>query len=139
MCAAYSDTSSDEETQDGGEMPGGDSVEKTEGEQTVQLSTGGELFYYEKARAEQGVSVIVSFGTAYGFQENIALKDDVRAAVNAEAQELTATPEQMFFFPVVDGSCDILRYTSGSYRLDFFFRDDFLVATTLTDTENWTD
>ena len=113
-------------------------IERIEGEKTVKLTNGNLSFFYEKEKADAGISVIASFDTAYGFEVGIALKDDVKNAIGTEATELEATSDQTFFFPVPVEGCQILRYTAGNYQLDFFFTDDFLSATTITDTANWT-
>ncbi len=116
-------------------------LQEVEGNLAVRLDTLNASFYYEKANIDHGVSVItVTNGYAYGFElGSTVTKSDVTAELKAEYTESIATAEQQYFFHGVSDDCDILSCTYDSYRLDFFFVEDFLVAATLTDTNYWTD
>ena len=112
---------------------------RTEGELAVRLDAGNTIYYYEKANVKNGISVIVSFDTAYDFEVGISMPDDIKAAIAAEGTLTDATEDQLYFLPFVEGGAKVLSYTFDDNRLDFFFINDFLSATVLTDTNNWTD
>lgn len=114
-------------------------IDETEGELTVRLSTIDTAYYYEKENKEHGVAVLINFADSYGYLLGITMIDDIKKDFAATPEVLTATEEQMYFFPSAEDNCVILRYTYGSNRLDFFFVDDFLAATVLTNTNYWTD
>ncbi|MBQ7045587.1 MAG: hypothetical protein IJN65_03740 [Clostridia bacterium] len=114
-------------------------LNRMEGNLTVRLDAGNVLYYYEKAKKDNGVSVLISFDTAYDFEVGIAMPQDVKNAISAEGTLTDATSEQLFFLPFVEGDAKILTYNFDNIRLQFVFINDFLSATVLTDTNNWTD
>ena len=114
-------------------------LNRIEGNKTVRLDAGNLLFYYEKAKKEKGISAIISFDTAYDFEVGIAMPADIQNAITAKGTLTDATPEQLYFLPASDSDAKVLSYTFDNIRLDFFFINDFLSATVLTDTNNWTE
>ncbi len=114
-------------------------LNRIEGNLTVRLDGGNLLYYYEKAKKDKGISVIISFDTAYDFEVGITMPQDVQDAISAEGTLSNATAEQLYFLPASDKNAKVLSYTFDNIRLDFFFINDFLSATVLTDTNNWTD
>lgn len=114
-------------------------LNKMEGNKTVRLDAGNLLFYYEKEKKQNGISVMISFDTAYDFEVGIAMPEDIQNAISAEGTLTDATADQLYFLPVSDDTAKVLSYTFDNIRLDFFFINDFLSATVLTDTNNWSD
>lgn len=114
---------------------------ETEGNTAVCMITLNASFYYEKANKDNGVSVVaVTGGNAYGLElGGTTTKSDVTAKLSSDYTEGTATEDMQYFLPGVSENCAYLSVKYDAYRLDFFFVDDFLIAVTLTDTENWTD
>lgn len=112
-------------------------LEIYEGETTVKLSAGQANYYYLKENEENGISVMVNFDKSYDFDVGIAMIDDIKNAVEGEAIVSVPNKDDMFFFPAPPENCERLSYEIGAYRLDFYFVDDFLSATVLTDTVNW--
>lgn len=112
-------------------------LEIYKGEKTVKLAAGSANYYYLKENEENGISVIVNFDKSYDFDVGIAMMDDIKNAIEGEGTVSIPTDEEMFFFPVPPDNCERLSYEIGAYRLDFYFVDDFLAATVLTDTVNW--
>lgn len=111
-----------------------------EGELSVCLATLDAYYYYEKAKKDKGISVIaVTTGEVFGLKlGDTTTKSDVTALLASEYTESSATAEQQFFIYEPHADCKMLSAEFGSFRIDFFFTNDFLFAVTLVDTENWT-
>lgn len=124
---AYSDTDNSAE----------ESFTESEGASTKKLSIDNFDYHYYKEYADNGISVIVNFGDAYGFENGLAMSKDVVDAVKGKYTLAAATEDQMYFLRGAADNCEVLSYTFGDYRLDFYFIDYFLSATTLTDTRYW--
>lgn len=114
-------------------------LEISEGENTVWLDGGSMMFCYEKAKAEQGISVLIAREYAYDFSlGGVYATDDVISAVGSEKYvKAAATNKDAFFLPVIPDNCECITYNAGSYILKFIFIDDYLSAVTLTDSNNW--
>lgn len=131
---------SEEETEDGAhdhpelEVP---FYDVAEGERSVRIATDTVSYFYEKEKASKGISVISVQETAYGFTPGSTTKYEVEYAIEEKGKTLDATEDDMYFI-IPTENCVILRYTFEKYKLDFYFSDNTLVATVLTDTENWT-
>ena len=110
-----------------------------EGESTVKLSLDNFDYHYYKSSKDNGISVIVNFGDAYGFENGQAMSDDVTKAIDGKYTLKTATPEQTYFLRDSAQNCEVLSYTFGNYRLEFYFIDYFLAATCLADMNYWQD
>lgn len=116
-------------------------LHEVEGNTAVCLITLDASYYYEKANADKGISVIaVTGGNVFGLEiGNVTTKSDITARLSAEYTESVAYSDRLYFFPSFVEQCEMLTAEFDNFRLDFFFQEDFLVAATLTDTNNWTD
>lgn len=114
-------------------------LEISEGEKTVWLDGGSMMFCYEKAKAEQGISVLIAREYAYDFSlGGVYATDDVISAVGSDQYvKAPATNTDAFFLPVIPDNCECITYNAGNYVLKFILIDDYLSAVTLTDTANW--
>lgn len=109
-----------------------------EGEKTVWLEGGSMMFCYEKAKEENGVSVIVAQEYAYEFGMGIYAPDDIIEAVGSEDYtRAETTDEDAFFLPVTPTNSECIAYSAGDYVLRFIFVEGYLSAVTLTDPANW--
>ena len=107
----------------------------TEGEQSVCIDNGLFLYYYEIAKKEKGLSFIVDFATAYGFDIG-TISTEVKKAFSAYPYtERDAYAEELFFLYGSSGT--VLEYQFGSRSVWFVFEDNSLCATVITDRENW--
>ncbi len=136
----YSDTEKamEEAHNGGGEVHSDDDMllSSVEGFSTHTYEIGSEKYFYEKSKKDKGVSVICSLGDAYGFKHGTS-KADVEAALEGlELQTLKAGESELYFVPLIEAV--ILRYTEGDIRVDFYFNNNELVATTLLNFKNWT-
>lgn len=112
-----------------------------EGNTAVCLVTLDASYYYEKANIDKGISVIaVTSGNVFGLEiGNVTTKSDITALLEAEYTEASAAADRLYFFPGYIEGCKVLTAAFDNYRLDFFMYEDYLIAATLTDTDNWTD
>lgn len=109
----------------------------TEGEKTVRMATGNTTFFYEKAKADKGISVISTKDTAFGFEPGSTTKQEIEASFETKGKTLDATDDDMYFV-IQTENCVILRYTFENIKLDFYFTDNILMTTVIMNTQNWT-
>lgn len=108
----------------------------SKGELSVTYEIGEEKYYYERAKRDNGISVVCSLSDAFGFAQG-TLKSDIEAALpSLELSSLQAGEDELYFVPLAEAI--ILRYKKGAMQLDFYFNNNELVATVLRNTENWT-
>ncbi len=108
----------------------------SQGTLSVTYEIGSEKYYYEKEKRENGISVICSLDTAFGFKNGTSRTDVEARLADLKTKSLQAGEDELYFVPLSDAL--ILRYTEGDYQLDFYFNDNQLVATVLRNTKNWT-
>ncbi len=110
-----------------------------EGESTVVMTIDNYDFHYYKDKKQNGISVLVSFTDAYGFENGITMSNDIIEVLGDKGKLDAATDEQVYFLRSATEGCEVLSYTYGDYKLEFYFIDYFLAATKLTDTRYWVD
>ena len=110
-----------------------------EGENTVWLRGGSMTFCYEKAKKENGISVIIAQEYAYDFSMGgvYDAADVIHAVGMDEYEKAEATNEDAFFLPVIPANTECIKYVINDYELRFILIDGALSAVTLTDPENW--
>lgn len=115
---------------------------KSEGELSVMLNGGTFIYYYEKAKAQNGVSAIVCLNEAYGFNitDRTVTVDTVKAVLSKHTPTVaTPTEDDLFFLPDTGTQATALIYTfNDKYKLQFFFIDGAFSAIMLSDIYNWT-
>lgn len=117
-----------------------DDLTETQGEKTVWLDGGSVLFCYEKAKKENGISLIVAREYAYNFSMGgVYAQEDVIAAMgDLKYEKSAATDDDVFFMPTTPANCEKLSYVTGKNVLNFIFVDGTLSAVVLYNPENWT-
>lgn len=110
-----------------------------EGSSTVLMTIDNYDFHYYKDKEQNGISVIVSYANAYGFENGITMSNDVIEVLGDKGKLAAATEDQLYFLRSATEGCEVLSYTYGDYELEFYFIDYFLAATKLTDTRYWVD
>ncbi|MBP3692328.1 MAG: hypothetical protein J6I80_03690 [Clostridia bacterium] len=110
-----------------------------EGTETVVLSIDNFDYHYYKAKEQNGISVIVNFSNAFGFENGITMSNEIIEVLGDGYTLDAATDDQIYFLRSVTDGCEVLSYTYGDYKLEFYFIDYFLAATKLTDTRYWVD
>lgn len=110
-----------------------------EGENDVWMQGGSVTFCYEKAKKENGISVIVAQEYAYDFSlGGVYDAEDVIHAVGIEEyQRAKATQEDAFFLPVIPENTECIKYKIGEYDLRFILIDGSISAVSLTNPNNW--
>lgn len=127
---------------DGGHTHDAPIITKSEGELSVMLNGGTFIYYYEKDKADNGISAIVCLSEAYGFKigSQTVTEETVKAALSKH-NPIVATPteDDLFFLPDTGTNATALVYTfNGKYKLQFFFIDSAFSAVMLSDIQNWT-
>ena len=112
-------------------------LDVAEGEKTVRMSIGNTTFFYEKAKANNGIAVISTKENAFGFQIGNTTKQEIEMAFMEKGQTVDATDDDMYFV-IQTEPCVILRYTFENIKLDFYFSNNVLMTTVIMNTQNWT-
>lgn len=112
-----------------------DSLQVVEGEKSVLIDNGNYCYYYLKEKSNKGISYIVSFDNAFGFEIGVSSAKIKKALSEFEYKEEPVNSENAFFMLSTSG--DLLRYTFSDYTLNFVFDNDSLCATALYLTEDW--
>lgn len=108
----------------------------TEGENNVLIDNGSSLFYYSKAHKEKGISYIVNYDTAFGFEIGTVSVEIKEALSEFKFTEEVATTENaIFLFGITDGT--ICKYVFDDYVVLFVFQENMLFATAIYDSKYW--
>lgn len=110
--------------------------ETVEGENTVLLDCGTHGYYYRKAAADDGISYIVCYGEAFGFEIGTLITQINQSVSGVELTKSEVTREDVFFMLSDTGT--VLKAQSGDFTVMFVFVNDALSATALYRTAEWT-
>lgn len=110
----------------------------TEGEKTVRIDNGDFVYYYEKAKKDNGISYIIATDKGYGFENGTSILEIKNALPELKYTEEDVNEDNSFFLMgIQDGT--VLKYTFKNRVISFFFSENALTAVTLYDTDNWTE
>ena len=101
----------------------------------IDISTA--RFYFENTKQDKGVSVIATDSETFGFTPGVTTKYEVEDSIKAEGETFNATDDELRFLAVRTEPVLVLRYEYEDYTLDFYFYENTLITTVLTDTDNW--
>lgn len=101
----------------------------------IDISTA--RFYFENDKQDKGVSVIATDSETFGFTPGVTTKYEVEDSVKAEGETFNATDDELRFLAVRTEPVLVLRYEFEDYTLDFYFFENTLITTVITDTDNW--
>ncbi len=107
-----------------------------EGEENVLIDGGLYNYYYKKAKEDKGITYLVSYDTAYGFEIGTVIVE-VRNAF----ESITFTEEELneknsfFLLGATEGT--VLKTEISDYTVSFVFLDNALCATTIYLTNDW--
>lgn len=107
-------------------------------ENTVRLECEGVFYYYNTSAADKGISAMVTFEQAYGFN-SIDMMSNVTEAIPQQGTVYSPTAEDLYFVfgePEAE-KWSAVYYTNDNIRVDFFFCDSYLAATMIQDTTLW--
>ncbi len=101
------------------------------GERTI-VATGEVNYYYNTEKKDEGISYIVNFGNAFGFEQGTILSD-----VESRMEKLGFSTERkdvnsntLFFLPMIDG-LEVLEYKFKDRTVLFVFQNNCLCACSL--------
>lgn len=94
-------------------------------------------FYFENTKQDKGISVIATDSETFGFTPGVTTKYEVEDSVKAEGETFNATDDELRFLAVRTEPVLVLRYEYEDYTLDFYFYENTLITTVLTNTDNW--
>ena len=110
---------------------------KTKGN-TVRLECEGNFYYYNLSAADKGISAMVTFGDAIGFN-GIDMMSNISESIPQNGEVYSPTAADFYFVfgePEVE-KWNAIYYTYDNIRVDFFFCDAYLAATMIQDTSLW--
>ena len=108
----------------------------TEGENNVLIDNGEVCYYYKKANPEKGISYIVNYGKAYGFEIGTVSLEIKEALKEFNPVEEPLTEENAFFmFGVESGS--IIKCSFDENTVLFVFNENALCATAIYVSKEW--
>lgn len=109
----------------------------TEGEKSVRIDNGAFSYFYEKDKVAAGISYIVAFDKAYGFETGTSILDVKDSLAGFSYTEEPADQNNTFFLMGTDNA-DVIKYTFDCTVIMFVFQDNELFATAIYNTNNWT-
>jgi hypothetical protein len=109
--------------------------EVVEGQNNVLLDNGNICYYYNKANKDKGISYIVSYDSAYGFELGTVILEVKEALEGYELTEEPLTEENAFFASHAFGGT-ILKAELETATVIFVFQENELFATAIYN-DNW--
>ena len=107
-----------------------------EGNQNVLIDGGLYNYYYKKANKSNGISYLISYDTAFGFEIGDVIVEFKDAFKDIEFKEEPLSEKNAFFLPgTSEGS--VLKTTISDFTVSFIFVDNALCATALYLTDEW--
>lgn len=107
-----------------------------EGENNVLIDNGTNCYYYVKENKDKGISYIVNYDTAFGFEIGTVSIEIEEALEGLNFTEEDVTEENAFFATYVYNGT-LLKGTFGDTVVLFVFQDNALFATAMYDSKNW--
>lgn len=107
-----------------------------EGENNVLIDGGLYNYYYKKVNKSNGVSYLISYDTAFGFEIGDVVIEVREAFKDIDFKEEPLTDKNSFFLP---GTSEGLVLTTeiAKHTVSFVFIDNALCATALYLTDEW--
>ncbi len=109
--------------------------EVVDGEKNVLIDNGNICYYYNKANKNKGISYIVNYDTAFGFEIGTVILEVQKALSQIKLTEEPLTEDNAFFASyVLDGT--VLKAELEQATVIFVFQENELFATAMYN-ENW--
>lgn len=106
-----------------------------EGKKSVLIDAGAYCYYYLKEKKEEGISYIVSYESAFGFDLGTVSTEIEKALGDIEYNSGKVDKEKAFF--VFSEDATAIECTISKYTLMFIFENDALCATAIYLTKDW--
>lgn len=110
------------------------SEEQEEGYTVIDIATA--RFYFEEGNEDKGISAVATDAAVFGFTPGVTAKYEVEEALKVKGESLNATESELKLLAVRTEPVLILRYEFDDYQLDFYFYDNILITTAISDTNN---
>ncbi len=107
-----------------------------EGENNVLIDNGDICYYYKKANPQDGVSYIVNYDTAFGFENGTVIIQIKEALKDYKYIEEAMTEDNAFFMFDINGG-SVIKCDFGENTVLFAFKDNALCATAIYVTNVW--
>ncbi len=107
-----------------------------EGKTSSSIDNGSYRFYYKNDNEDRGISYIVSFEKAFGFDTGSISVEILNAFEDIDFSEEELDEDNSFFlFGAPEGT--LYKYEFGDYTVAFVFIDNALSATAVYTTDEW--
>ena len=107
-----------------------------EGEETVQIDSGSFQYYYYKDKVENGISYLVSFREAFGFETGTVSVEITDALKDYKYTEEKFNEDNSFFVLGINEG-KVIKYKFSENTVSFLFVNDALYATAIYKTVDW--
>ncbi len=107
-----------------------------EGKRNVLIDSGTQNYYYIKEKAADGISYIVSYETAYGFEIG-AIDIEIKDAIADTEYKEEKLSEDNAFFLVGASEGSVIRCEFEKNTILFVFQDNALCATAIYKNDDW--
>lgn len=108
----------------------------TETEVGTCIDDGRTQYYFSDGQEEKGVAFMVTYDTAFGFNNGTVSVDVTDALKGLEYTELSSYDDLDFFIGWLS-NVSAIKYTFKNRVVLFIFEDNGLCATAIYDTDNW--
>ncbi len=110
-----------------------ESLNRTEDEKYISLSTGMARVYFTNDDSPNGIVAIVHFGDVYGFAPTVSTKNNILTVFGSPEQEGELESEAVSGFLFGASGATFVQYSSGNNIIRFIFTPEgYLQATTLS-------
>ncbi len=108
-----------------------------EGNKNVLLDNGTVGYYYNKVNKKKGISFIVNYDTAFGFELGTVSVEIKKALKDYKFTEENISEDNAFFATyILNGT--VLKTEIENVVIMFVFQENELFATAIYDANNWT-
>lgn len=97
---------------------------------TPSIQYDGFTLYYQDSGSKP-VTSIVNFQNFYGFMVGASSEKNVTEAMGEPDERKTVEGSELYFMPDKSTPANLLSYHAGDNTLEFYFINDYLVATVL--------
>lgn len=108
----------------------------TEGEKNVLIDNGTINYYYNKKNKDKGISYIVNYDTAFGFEIGTVSSEVRKYLSDYDLKEEPLTEDNAFFVSYLTNGT-VINTKIEDVAILFVFEDNQLFATAIYDTNNW--
>ena len=97
---------------------------------TPSIEYDGFILFYEDSGSKP-VTSIVNFQNIYSFMVGASSEKNVKDAMGEPGEQKTVEGSELYFMPDKSTPANLLTYRAGDNTLEFYFINDYLVATVL--------